>query len=285
MLIRQVERYVDYRHKLGVGFEEGEHTLTLFARYADEHGDSHVTIERIHEWCSQACSPERARAKYNLLRRFSLFLRAEDPGHAAPPIGAFGCRRRPRPAPHLLQPEQIAAIISAALTYRTERSAPAPITTCSACWPSQACGCQRHSLCSDPTSPVMGCLFAEARAAEVGCCRSTRQHGTRSGHISTGATGRFLSAMIFSSSAQGELRTGRPSAKCLSIWPANSAFVARSARPARACTISGTVSPSDRLRPASTITTRCAVTWRPFATIWVIAVFCTPIGISKPPRS
>ena len=115
MLIDHVKRYVDYRHKLGVGFEEGEHTLTLFARYADKHGDSHVTIDRIHEWCSQACSPERARTKYNLLRRFSMFLRAEDPGHAAPPIGAFGRRRRPRPAPHLLQPEQIAAIMSAAL--------------------------------------------------------------------------------------------------------------------------------------------------------------------------
>lgn len=114
MLIDHVERYVDYRHKLGVGFEEGEHTLVLFARYADRHGDSHVTIDRIHEWCGQACSPERARTKYNLLRRFSMFLRAEDPGHAAPPIGAFG-RRRPRPAPHLIEPEQVAAIMSATL--------------------------------------------------------------------------------------------------------------------------------------------------------------------------
>jgi integrase len=116
MLIHHVERYVGYRRKLGVGFGEGEHTLTLFARYADKHGDSHVTIDRIHEWCSQACSPERARTKYNLLRGFSMFLRAEDPGHALPPIGAFGCRRRPRPAPHLLQPDQIAAIMSAVLT-------------------------------------------------------------------------------------------------------------------------------------------------------------------------
>lgn len=124
MLIRHVERYVDYRHKLGVEFEEGEHTLTLFARYADGHGDSHVTIERIHEWCSQACSPERARAKYNLLRRFSMFLRAEDTGHAAPPIGAFGSRRRPRPTPCLLQPEQITAILSAALTLPSRTIAP-----------------------------------------------------------------------------------------------------------------------------------------------------------------
>ncbi len=124
MLIHHVTRYVDYRQKLGVGFEDGEQTLTLFARYADKHGDNHVTIDRIHEWCSQACSPERARTKYNLLRRFSMFLRAEDPGHAAPPIGAFGCRRRPRPAPYLLQREQIAAIMSAALTLPNTTIAP-----------------------------------------------------------------------------------------------------------------------------------------------------------------
>lgn len=115
MLIHHVKRYVDYRRKLGVGFEGGEHTLTLFARYADKHGDSHVTIDRIREWCGQACSPERARIKYNLLRRFSLFLRAEDPGHAAPPMSAFGRRQGPRPVPHLLQSDQIAAIMSAAL--------------------------------------------------------------------------------------------------------------------------------------------------------------------------
>jgi len=124
MLIQQVARYVDYRRKLGVGFEGGEQTLTLFAHYADKHGDSHVTMDRIHKWCSQACSPERARYKYNLLRRFSMFLRAEDPGHAAPPISAFGRRQRPRPAPHLLQPEQIAAIMSAVLTLPNTSIAP-----------------------------------------------------------------------------------------------------------------------------------------------------------------
>lgn len=116
MLIHHVERYVDYRHRLGTVFEDAEHSLRLFARFADEHGDDHVTIDRIHEWCGQAITPESARTKYNLLRGFSMFLRAENPGHAAPPIGAFGSRRRPRPAPHLLHPEQIAAILSAALT-------------------------------------------------------------------------------------------------------------------------------------------------------------------------
>lgn len=49
MLIEHVKRYVDYRRKLGVEFEEGERNLTLFARYADNYGDSHVTIGRIRE--------------------------------------------------------------------------------------------------------------------------------------------------------------------------------------------------------------------------------------------
>src|SRR3546814_3629296 len=70
----------------------------------------------MQEWCSQACSPDRARETYTMLSRFSAFLRAEDPRHAAPPIGAFGARRRPRPASHLQEHEQITAILSAALT-------------------------------------------------------------------------------------------------------------------------------------------------------------------------
>src|SRR3546814_1912711 len=106
MLIHHVERYVAFRQKLGVKFKTSEAVLTRFAHYADKYGDIHVTTDRIQEWCSQACSPDRARETYNMLSRFSAFLRAEDPRHAAPPIGAFGARRRPRPAPHLLEPEQ-----------------------------------------------------------------------------------------------------------------------------------------------------------------------------------
>lgn len=124
MMIQHVERYVDYRRKLGAKFVEGEHALTRFARHADKCGDTHVTTARIHEWCNQACSPDRGRVIYNHLRRFSIFLRAEDSGHAAPPKGAFGSRKSPRPAPHLLQPEQIEAILSAALTLSNRTIAP-----------------------------------------------------------------------------------------------------------------------------------------------------------------
>src|SRR3546814_2489680 len=86
MLIHHVERYVAFRQKLGVKFKTSEAVLTRFAHYADKYGDIHVTTDRIQEWCSQACSPDRARETYNMLSRFSAFLRAEDPRHAAPPI-------------------------------------------------------------------------------------------------------------------------------------------------------------------------------------------------------
>jgi integrase len=258
MLIHHVKRYVDYRRKLGVGFEEGERNLTLFARYADKHGDSHVTIGRIREWCGQACSPGRARIKYNLLRRFSMFLRAEDPGHAAPPVGAFGRRQGPRPAPHLLQPEQIAEIMSAALILPSRTIAPYTyhclfgLLAVTGMRVSEALALQRSDLTRD------GLLVRRSKAAVADCCRSIQQPERRSEHISAGATAHFLPVMICSSFKRGGRRIDRPSAKCSRIWLASWVFVVRLAHQVRDCMIFGTALPSARLRPAHTITIRCA---------------------------
>jgi integrase/recombinase XerD len=57
----------------------------------------------------------RARSCFNTVRRFCAFLNAEDPRHEVPPTGAFGRGKRPRPAPHLLEPVQIRAIMDATL--------------------------------------------------------------------------------------------------------------------------------------------------------------------------
>ena len=222
MLIHHVKRYVDYRHKLGVGFEEGEHTLTVFARYADKYGDSHVTIDRIHEWCSQACSPERGRIRYNLLRRFSMFLRAEDPGHAAPPVSAFGRRQRPRPSPHLLQPEQIAAIMSAALTLPNKTISPYTyhclfgVLAVTGMRVSEVLSLQRSDLTRD------GLLV---RRSKGGGSRLLPIHSTTHGKLVKAylhhATARFLSAMICSLFKRDGRRIGRPSAECSLIWLAS----------------------------------------------------------------
>lgn len=115
MLSEDVTRYVALYRRLGRSFSEQSRTLHLYARYAEAQGDSHIRIVRLHDWCATASSPNRARTCYDAVRRLGAFLNAEDPRHEVPPVGAFGRGKRPRPAPHLLEPKQIRAVMNAAL--------------------------------------------------------------------------------------------------------------------------------------------------------------------------
>ena len=115
MLMADVERYVALQRSRGLRFDEQERLLTLYARFASVSGDAFVIVERLHAWSSQASSPGQARTRYDTVRRFSAFMRAEDRRHEVPPAGAFGRGRRPRPAPHLLTAGEIAAIMAGAL--------------------------------------------------------------------------------------------------------------------------------------------------------------------------
>jgi integrase len=115
MLIDNVIRYVALHRRLGLTFDEQSRTLTLYARYAEAHGDRYTSVTRIHDWCASASSPVRARTCYDAVRRLCAFLNAENPLHEVPPAGAFGRGKRPRPAPYLLEAYQIRAILEAAL--------------------------------------------------------------------------------------------------------------------------------------------------------------------------
>lgn len=115
MLIEDVTRYVALYRRLGRNFAEQSRTLHLYARFAEGHGDCHVRLDRIRDWCATASSPNRARTCYDAVRRLAAFLNAEDPRHEVPPVGAFGRGKRPRPAPNLLDAGQISAILAAAL--------------------------------------------------------------------------------------------------------------------------------------------------------------------------
>jgi len=115
MLIDDVIRYIDLYRRLGRDFAEQSRTLHLFARFAEARGDSHVRVACVHDWCTTASSPNRARTSYDAVRRLAVFLNAEDPRHEVLPAGAFGRGKRPRPAPNLLESGQISAILAAAL--------------------------------------------------------------------------------------------------------------------------------------------------------------------------
>ena len=115
MMNAQIERYVALRRSFGRKFEVQERLLRLFAAYAHGFGDRHVTVERLYDWCRSASSQNVARDRFDHLRRFCLYAHAEDRQHQVPPAGVFGRGKRRRPTPHIIEPEQVQAIMQAAL--------------------------------------------------------------------------------------------------------------------------------------------------------------------------
>ncbi len=114
MLKAEIDRYVAIHRKFGLNYNEVSRTLRLFANYAEGFGDKHLRVNRLRDWCSQASSPLRARSAYDAVRRFCVFMNAEDDGHEVPPAGAFGRGRLRWPTPYIFDPSQIAAILEEA---------------------------------------------------------------------------------------------------------------------------------------------------------------------------
>jgi integrase len=115
MLSHHVARYVAMHRGLGLKFDNQKRLLELFAEHAEAHGDTYVRTSRVHEWCASASTQNAARTRYDAVRRFCIFLNAENPQHEIPPASAFGRGKRRRPAPYILKSEQIRAIMSASL--------------------------------------------------------------------------------------------------------------------------------------------------------------------------
>lgn len=115
MLSDDVSRYVALNRGLGLKFSGQSRMLHLFARFAESFGDEHTQIGRIYDWCRTASSQNAARHWFDTARRFCLYAHAEDAAHQVPPAGVFGQGKRPRPTPQIIEPEQVQAIMQAAL--------------------------------------------------------------------------------------------------------------------------------------------------------------------------
>lgn len=115
MLKDQIARYVALHRSFGRKFIPQERTLELYSNYAGSFGDRHTNTQRIYDWCRTASSQHVARTRFDRIRRFCLYLHAEDPDHQVPPASVFGKGTRPRPTPHIIEPDQIQAIMQAAL--------------------------------------------------------------------------------------------------------------------------------------------------------------------------
>ena len=115
MLNTHISRYVALHRSLGRKYDEQDRLLRLYAAYAGHFGDQRTQVQRIYDWCHTASSQYVAQTRFDTVRNFSLFAHAEEPAHEVPPAGVFGRGKRPRPTPYIIEPEQIRAIMAAAL--------------------------------------------------------------------------------------------------------------------------------------------------------------------------
>lgn len=128
MLSRDVERYVTLRRTLGHKFGDQARSLELFAKYAMAYGDQFVRAKRVLDW-AKAQTPSALR-RYTLVgrvRRFALFMHAENLRHEIPPRDCMGRVKRVRKPPHIYTANEIESMMRAARQMPAERVV-APLT-------------------------------------------------------------------------------------------------------------------------------------------------------------
>jgi integrase len=122
MLARSVRSYLDVRRAAGYALRDVELSLRSFAADSDGKGQRYVTAQAAIEWARQSASANQRARRLGHVRRFAVYLHAEDARHEIPPE-VFGKERGPRPTPYILSDQQICQIIRLAAQsgYRTLR--------------------------------------------------------------------------------------------------------------------------------------------------------------------
>ncbi len=109
------ERYIEIHRRLGYRYDMEHRWLTEYAEVASKAGDEWIRIERVMDWISRSSSRYQSVRKLRLMRRFAIWMRAEDHRHELPPRDAFGRHSTATPSPHLLTRGQIRQVMDAAL--------------------------------------------------------------------------------------------------------------------------------------------------------------------------
>jgi len=122
MLAQDVQSYLSVRRAAGYVLKDVGLRLKSFAAYSNAKGQRFVNTEIAIKWARQSRSMTQRARGLGDVRRFALYLQAEDARHEVPPP-IFGKERGPRPTPYILSDEQIRRIIQLAgqSGYRTLR--------------------------------------------------------------------------------------------------------------------------------------------------------------------
>jgi len=96
MIMKAVETYLSVRRAAGFELEVPEYLLRSFARFASEHGQTHVTTRTTIDWASLAPTISQKAHRYNTVLRFARHAQLEDSQHEVPPKGIFGNQKKRR---------------------------------------------------------------------------------------------------------------------------------------------------------------------------------------------
>lgn len=124
MLIDGAYRYIELRRSLGFKLRKASAHLASFTDYAARVGDVHVRNDTALAWAkATSCTPNSYYRRLQAVALFARFLRAEDPAHEVPQHRLF-YRSRPRPAPYIFTPDEVARVLAAARDLRATRLNP-----------------------------------------------------------------------------------------------------------------------------------------------------------------
>jgi integrase/recombinase XerD len=121
MLMPAVDTYLAVRRAAGFELQAMEVYLRSFARFATEHGDTHVVAQTVVAWATLTSSEAQRQNRLMAVRRFARFMHAEDPRHALPPTDVFSGRRQ-RPIPYIFSHEEIHRLLTQAGRLRPSSS-------------------------------------------------------------------------------------------------------------------------------------------------------------------
>lgn len=127
MLTDDISRYIELHRALGFKFRLQAYLLYHFGRYAEAQGDGAVRSERVLAWAAEAPSTPQRQLRLRVIRRFALFMQAEETRYEVPPADAFGKPTRERRKAHLYTSEEIQRLLRAAAKL-TPKGSLRPVT-------------------------------------------------------------------------------------------------------------------------------------------------------------
>lgn len=110
----RVDAYLAYRRNFGFKVTIAGGQLASFARFADEHGATHLTLELAADWARASRHPRPISwaRRIEVLRGFATFCQRADPDTVVPSRHLFGPAHR-RLVPHIYTDEELNILLAA----------------------------------------------------------------------------------------------------------------------------------------------------------------------------